>query len=102
MADRRPKLPLDAIQAAELSIAFLEGQTLEAYSGNAMRRSAVERQLEVLGEAFVRLVREEPALYERLPTARFAVGCATASSTAMTPSTMASCTPPCRPICRPC
>ena len=74
MADKRLKLLLDAIQAAELAISFIERQSLEAYSASPLRRSAVERQLEVLGEAFVRLGREEPTLNERLPMARFAVG----------------------------
>jgi uncharacterized protein with HEPN domain len=73
MADKRLKLLLDAIQAIELCMAFMDGQSLEAYSGNPMRRSAVERQLEILGEALVRLGRQEPTLGERLPMARFAV-----------------------------
>ena len=74
MVDRRLKLLLDAINAIELAVLFLDQQSLDDYSAHAMRRSAVERQLEVLGEAFVRLQRDDPALFDRFPTARFAVG----------------------------
>ena len=73
MADRRLKLLLDAINAIDLAVSFLAGQTLDAYSDNAMLRSSIKRQLEVLGEAFVRLTREEPSLFERLPVARSAI-----------------------------
>jgi uncharacterized protein with HEPN domain len=74
MDDRRPKLLLDAIHATEKATSFLGGQTLEAYSADAMRRSATERQLEVLGEVFVRLAQVDATLYQRLPVARVAVG----------------------------
>lgn len=73
MADRRLKLLLDAINAIDLAMTFLAGQNLDAYSSNAMLRSSIKRQLEVLGEAFVRLSREEPLLFERVPIARSAV-----------------------------
>ena len=74
MADLRLKLLLDAIQAIELAIVFVDGQSLDAYSSDQKTRSAVERQLEVLGEAFARLSREAPDLSQRLPAAGFAVG----------------------------
>jgi len=74
MVDRRPKLLQDAISAIESAVAFVGDKDIDAYSNNLMLRSAVERQLEVLGEACARLVREEPTLFERFPTCRFAVG----------------------------
>jgi uncharacterized protein with HEPN domain len=74
MDDRRPKLLLDAIHADKLAIVFLRGVSREAYSADAMRRSAVERQLEVLGEAFVRLSQVDASLHQRLPMARVAIG----------------------------
>jgi uncharacterized protein with HEPN domain len=73
MVDRRPKLLLDAAQAAELAMMFVGDTTLDAFSADAQRRSATERQLEILGEAFTRLAKEEPALFERLPLARAAI-----------------------------
>ena len=74
MVDRRLKLLLDAINAIELAVSFLDERSLDAYSAHAMSRSAVERQLEVLGEVFVRLQRDEATLFDRFPAARFAVG----------------------------
>ena len=74
MTDRRPKLIFDAISAIELAGSFLADQTLPAYEADVMRRSAVERQLEILGEACARLAKEDPTLFERLPATRLAVG----------------------------
>jgi hypothetical protein len=100
MVDRRPKLLLDAAQAAELAMMFVGDTTLDAFSADAQRRSATERQLEILGEAFARLAKEEPALFERLPLARARPSrCATGSRTATTRWTTGSCTPRCSPTC---
>ena len=74
MTDRRRKLLHDALTAAAVAESFVAGQTLAAYSADAMRRLAVERLLEILGEACSRLAREDAAFIVEVPGARLAVG----------------------------
>ena len=74
MTDRRPKLLFDAIAASDAAQSFIAGKTLALYEADLMLRSAVERQMEVLGEACARLAKEEASLFERLPATRLAVG----------------------------
>lgn len=57
----------DARRAAERLTRFTAGSTLEAYRANEMLRSAVERQFEIIGEAFVGLRRVDPATADRIP-----------------------------------
>jgi uncharacterized protein with HEPN domain len=45
---------------------FTSGVDLETYSGNALIRSAVERQFEIIGEALNRLHQSEPELAGRV------------------------------------
>ncbi len=73
MPDRRPKLLFDAIGAIAAARSFVAGATLERYEADLMRRSATERQLEILGEACARLAREDPSGFEAVPAARLAV-----------------------------
>lgn len=51
MTDRTPKLLVDALGAIESAQEFVAGSSLVSYTADKMRRSAVERQLEILGEA---------------------------------------------------
>lgn len=74
MSDPRLKHLLDAVQAIRFAREFVGGRSLGEYSGDAMCRSAVERQLEVLGEAFVRLQRDDPGAATRLSAVPFAIG----------------------------
>jgi uncharacterized protein with HEPN domain len=74
MVDRRPKLLFDAILAAEAAISFVAQVDAAQYRSDLLRRSAVERQLEILGEACARLAKEEAKLFEHLPDARLAIG----------------------------
>jgi len=60
----------DVRQAAELIRQFASDRTLDEYRENAMLRSAVERQFEIIGEALNRLKREEPGLLSRIPDHR--------------------------------
>lgn len=43
------------------------------YIGDKMRRSAVERQLEILGEACSRLARIEPTVIDQVPNLKLAI-----------------------------
>ena len=74
MADRRPKLLFDAITAIQAAQEFVAGLDLPAYRADRLRRSAVERQLEILGEAAARLLKEDAAMADRMPALRLAVG----------------------------
>ena len=49
MTDKLPKLLVDALDAIGLAQEFVAGTSLVVYATDKMRRSAVERQLEILG-----------------------------------------------------
>lgn len=61
---------LDAHEAAALIVRFAQGRTLEDYRADAMLRSAIERQFEIIGEAFNRLAKLDPLWAERIPDLR--------------------------------
>ncbi len=51
MSARQNKHLLDALAAAQWALEFLAGQDAQSYASTPLVRSAVERQLTVLGEA---------------------------------------------------
>jgi uncharacterized protein with HEPN domain len=51
----------DIVRAAKLALGFIAGRTFTDYSAYIMLRSAVERQLEIVGEALAQLARTDPA-----------------------------------------
>ena len=57
----------DARRAAERIARFTAGRAFDDYLGDEMLRSAVERQFEILGEAFSGLRRTAPELAARIP-----------------------------------
>ena len=57
MTDRTPKLLVDVLGAIASAQELVAGCTLPGYCIDKMRRSSVERQLEILGEASSRLAR---------------------------------------------
>lgn len=73
MTDKTPKLLVDALGAIGWAQQFIAGITFDAYSADRMRRSAVERQLEILGEACAQLGKLEPGLLQSVPNLKFAV-----------------------------
>jgi uncharacterized protein with HEPN domain len=73
MTERAPKLLFDAFGAITSSQEFIAGCSLDQYLSDKMRRSAVERQLEILGEACSRLARIEPTLIEQVPGLKLAI-----------------------------
>ena len=56
----------DIQHAAGLLMEFTSGKTFADYQGDAMLRSAVERQFEVIGEAMAQLVRTDEATASRI------------------------------------
>jgi uncharacterized protein with HEPN domain len=73
MTDKAPKLLVDALGAIASAKEFVAGSSLETYCQDKMRRSAVERQLEILGEACARLARIEPTWITMLPDLKLAI-----------------------------
>ena len=65
---RDPKAYLwDAREAIDAIGAFIRDRTEEEFQQDAMLRSAVERQFEIVGEAFSQLARRDPALANQIP-----------------------------------
>ncbi len=56
----------DMRAAAELIASFTEGKSFADYEADAMMRSAVERQLEIIGEALAQLARLDQSLANRV------------------------------------
>lgn len=56
----------DVQQAAIRIAAFTTGKRLEDYRGDAMLRSAVERQFEIIGEALAQLAKLDESLVLRI------------------------------------
>jgi uncharacterized protein with HEPN domain len=73
MTDKTPKLLVDALGAIASAQEFVTGCELLQYTADKMRRSAVERQLEILGEACSRLARVEPDLIASVPHLKLAI-----------------------------
>jgi uncharacterized protein with HEPN domain len=73
MSSRLPKHLHDALVAARLAVRFVGAADDATYLADVMLRSAVERQLEILGEACKRILDEDPGLRERLPEAPLAL-----------------------------
>jgi uncharacterized protein with HEPN domain/predicted nucleotidyltransferase len=78
-AERRPLFPVamisstsaaflwDARRAAGQIIRFTTGRNFDDYTADDMLRSAVERQFQIIGEAFAGLRRVDPGLAAQLP-----------------------------------
>jgi uncharacterized protein with HEPN domain len=64
----------DVRQAAEAIGRFIVGLDATSYAGNALVRSAVERQFEIIGEALNRLAKLAPDTAARVPHLREIVG----------------------------
>jgi uncharacterized protein with HEPN domain len=60
--------------AAEALNRFIAGKSLEAFKQDEVLQAAVERKLEIIGEAFVHIRSVEPAIAEIFPDLRRIVG----------------------------
>ncbi|WIT13325.1 DUF86 domain-containing protein [Paucibacter sediminis] len=67
MAPDSAKYLWDALQAAERAGRFVQGKTFADYLQDEMLRSAVERQLEIVGEALGQLRKGDPATAATIP-----------------------------------
>jgi uncharacterized protein with HEPN domain len=56
----------DILRAAELIARFCAGRTFDAYANDAMLRAAVERELEIAGEALSKLEKLDTATASRI------------------------------------
>lgn len=65
---RKPSVPhqWDMREAAALALRFVAGMTFAEYIGDDLRRSAVERQMQNIGEALAQLSKIEPQLAEKI------------------------------------
>ncbi len=57
----------DALHAIELVLQFTESKRFEDYQLDIFLRSAVERQLEIMGEALGQMARRDPDTALRIP-----------------------------------
>lgn len=64
----------DALDAARSIAGFLDGVTRSDYVGDLLRRRAVEREFEIVGEALGRLRRIDPDMAASVPGLQDAVG----------------------------
>ena len=68
------KLLWDARRAAQRALRFTQDKTFADYAADEMLRAAVERQLEIVGEALNQLRRVDEATAGRIPELRRIIG----------------------------
>jgi|DewCreStandDraft_1066081.scaffolds.fasta_scaffold01313_31 uncharacterized protein with HEPN domain len=64
----------DIVSASKLIFQFVQGKSLEDYQSDPLLRSAVERQLQIVGEAFAQLAKTAPEIAEQFPEQRSIIG----------------------------
>lgn len=60
----------DVLSSCKAAATFVEGKTFDNYAADLLLRSAVERQLGIVGEALNQALKLEPKLGERITSAR--------------------------------
>lgn len=65
---------VDALVAGSYARTFVNGRTLAEYQADEMLSSAVERKMEILGEALNRVLKMRPDLAEQFPDAAGIIG----------------------------
>ena len=75
MPQRDPGVYLEDIEHyAEAAVRFMAGYSLEQYLADEKTRAAVERVLEICGEAMNGLFKVAPAIAEKIPYYRDVIG----------------------------
>lgn len=74
MNEETKKRLFDALEACRAIQQFTSGINFTGYSADSMRRAAVERKFEILGEALNRAEESTPDVAERLPEIRRIIG----------------------------
>lgn len=75
MPQRDPGVYLEDIERyADAPVRFVRGYTLEQYRADEKTRAAVERVLEICGEAMNGLYKVAPAIAEKIPHSRDVIG----------------------------
>jgi uncharacterized protein with HEPN domain len=74
MTDATRKLLFDVLESGRAIEVFVQGIAFHEYLADLRTRSAVERQFEVLGEAFVRLREADPETFLQFPQAPRIIG----------------------------
>ena len=64
----------DIINCAEFLLNFTKGKTAEDYKNDRAFRSAVERELQIIGEAITQLDRTNPKVAEKISEHRNIIG----------------------------
>jgi uncharacterized protein with HEPN domain len=60
MRSESKKYLWDALTAADQITSFVTGEDFDSYCRNPLLRSAVERQMEIIGEAMAQMARRDP------------------------------------------
>ena len=66
MQPESAKYLYDVREAVDRITEFVSGCDFERYTRDELRRSAVERQFEIVGEALAQLARRDPAMVARI------------------------------------
>lgn len=75
MSLREPKKYLhDMLSSCRFLIEFTGGKTIDDYINDRAFRSALERELQIIGEAMMQLEGVAPALTEKIPEYRNIIG----------------------------
>lgn len=67
MPPEAAKYVWDALTASERIQRFIHGKTFDDYLADELLRSAVERQFEIVGEAFGQLRKAHPLIADQVP-----------------------------------
>ena len=75
MSHRDPEKYLyDMLSSCDFLLEFTRGKTVEDYTKDRAFRSALERELQIIGEALMQLDKNWPELAEQIPNYRNIIG----------------------------